>query len=289
MIIENIQKFLIGLQSSILAIIKVVLLSKFKTEIHLTKKDKECVILGNGPSLSELIKNHKSFLDDKDVICVNHFPISDLFSITKPSFYITSAPEFWLNNLGEAYIDRREKLFKALGEKTQWPLKVLIPFSAKGSGTWESHISKNINIEIIFYNCIGIEGFKGFVFWLFKRNLAMPRPHNVLLAAIFTAINMGYKNIYLWGAENNQFLEMSVDDQNTALLRQKHFYDAEDVQAKTMKKAGIGQRRVHEILHKFMLSFEGYHILREYANTRNVKVVNQTPGSMIDAFDREII
>ena len=114
----------------------------------------------------------------------------------------------------------------------------------------------------------------------------MPRPHNILLPSITIAVNLKYRNIYLWGAENNQFLEMTVDNDNNALIAQRHFYDHPSVQAKTMLKAGTDKRRVHEILHKFMLSFKGYITLRDYADFMNVKIINQTPGSMIDAFDR---
>lgn len=274
---------------SMLALIKVILLSKFKTSIKYSIKDRDLVILGNGPSLIDLLDKGQKFFEDKDLICVNFFPLSNYFVTTKPSIFITSAPELWFDNVDDIYLEKSEKLFKALGEKTQWPLKLFIPFSARKSGSWESHISNNDNIEIVYFNDIGVEGFQSLIFWFFKKNLTMPRPHNVLIPAIFNAINMGYQNIYLWGAENNQFLEMSVDDQNNALIRQKHFYDSSNVQAKIMKKAGIGKRRVHEILHKFMLSFEGYHIIRKYADNRGVRVINQTPDSMIDAFDREVI
>ena len=115
----------------------------------------------------------------------------------------------------------------------------------------------------------------------------MPRPHNVLIPAIINAVNMGYRKIYLWGAENNQFLSLSVDENNHALISQKHFYDHETKRKGIMKRAGIGRRRVHEILHKFMVTFEAYHTLNDYAESRDSRVINQTPNSMIDAFERE--
>ncbi len=272
---------------SILALIKVITLSKFKTKIKNSSKDRDLIILGNGPSLSGLLEKNREFITNKDLICVNFFPLSRFFEVVKPSFFITSAPELWIENVDDIYSVKRKELFKALGEKTKWPLKLLIPFSARKSGDWKSYLINNSNIEIVYYNDIGIEGFQNLKFWFFKKNLAMPRPHNVLIPAIFNAINMGYKNIFLWGAENNQFLEMSVDNDNTALISQKHFYDSSNVKAKVMRKAGVGRRRVHEILHKFMLAFEGYHILREYADNKKVRIINQTPNSMIDAFERD--
>lgn len=284
---DGMQNFLKKFGESILALIKVIWLSRFRTEIKALETDRDLIVLGNGPSLSESIENGAEFLKNKDLVCVNWFPLSSLFERLKPTTYITAAPELWINNLDGEYVKKRDALFKEIGKKTNWPLRFYIPFSARKSGSWKSLISGNSNIEIIYFNETGVEGFKCLKFWFFKKNLAMPRPHNVLIPAIFNGINLGYRNIYLWGAENNQFLEMSVDDNNNALMSHKHFYDSATAKPRIMKKKGHGKRHVHEILHKFMLSFEGYHILKEYARSRGVKVINKTPASMIDAFDRE--
>lgn len=284
-----IQNFLRKFSGSLLALIKVFFISKLNTKIKYSHKDRGLVILGNGPSLTDLVERGRSFIADKDLICVNFFPLTSLFERIKPSIFITSAPELWLNDTDDIYIEKRTKLFIALGEKTKWPLILLIPFSARNSGNWQKLISENKNIEIVYYNNTGVEGFESFIFWLFKMKLAMPRPQNVLVPAIFNAINMGYQNIYLWGAENNQFLEMSVDNENNALINQKHFYDEGQSKPARMRKPGKKKRLVHEVLHKFMLSFESYHTINDYALSRGVRVINQTPGSMIDAFEREVI
>lgn len=283
----SIKEWLQKLGESFFALFKVFVLSKFRTQVKYLTREREMLILGNGPSLNTLINNANSFLNDKDLLCVNFFPLTDFYHQLKPSYYITSAPELWIDNVNDNYVQKREALFKVLGEKTEWPLTLLIPFSARRFSSWQQAISKNLNIQVVYYNDIGIEGFDGLLFKLFKRNLAMPRPHNVIIPAIFSAINLGYKNIYLWGTENNQFLELSIDENNNALINHKHYYDENESKAKVMTKLGSGQRKVHEILHKFMLTFKGYHVLNNYALTRNAKVINQTPGSLIDAFERE--
>lgn len=234
-----------------------------------------------------MIGQRDDFLNDKDILCVNFFPLTDTYEKIKPSLFIISAPELWMNNVDKIYIDKREDLIDALIKKTEWPITILIPYASRKSPLWSTITKSNKNISITYYNNTGIEGFNPFIFWFFKKNLAMPRPHNILLPAIYIAINLKYNHIYIWGAENNQFLEMSVDKDNNALISQRHFYDPPVVKSKTMSKGGTGKRRVHEILHKFMLTFKGYHILKEYAECMNVKIINQTPGSMIDAFDRE--
>jgi hypothetical protein len=80
--------------------------------------------------------------------------------------------------------------------------------------------------------------------------------------------------------------DITVNDNNDALINQKHFYDAKSSKHQVLDKKGKGQRRLHEILHKFMLAFAGYFVLREYAESLGAEILNATPNSYIDAFDR---
>lgn len=283
----KIQYFLRKFWESFLAIIKIIILSKTKVYIKSIHPEKECVILMNGPSLNSLIDKYSNFLKEKDLFCANFFPLSDLYTKVKPQYFIISAPELWIADVDEVYIEKRERLIKALQSKTSWPVKIIIPFAAKKGGIWDKGISGNDNLQILYYNDTGVEGFTGIIFWFYRLRLAIPRPHNVLVPSLMNAINLGYKNIFLWGAENNQFRDLRVDENNNALLSQRHFYDRGELKPNTMSKLGTGQRKVHEILHKFVLSFEAYHVINDFATTRGATIINQTPGSLIDAFERE--
>jgi len=53
-----------------------------------------------------------------------------------------------------------------------------------------------------------------------------------------------------------------------------------------MKKTGKGKRKMHEILIKFVHSFAGYFDINNYAKSQNVRIINITPDSFIDAFER---
>ena len=287
--IIKIQYFLKRTGETLLALIKIIFLSGFRPGIRYQQRKNDCVVLVNGPSLNILVDNHRDFLKDRKVFCVNFFPLTPLYEQLKPEYFIISAPELWLEDVDEVYVEKSRQTFDSLNTKTSWPLKLLIPFAAKTSGSWKSRIASNRFIEVIYYNDTGIEGFRNLVFWFYKRKLAIPRPHNVLVPALMNAINLGYRKIYLWGAENDQFKDITVTQDNIALISQKHFYDKAGVTPKTMKKLGKGQRKVHEILHKFMLSFEAYHVINDYAVSRGARIINQTPGSMIDAFERESI
>ena len=281
-----IQNFMNNLGEGLLSLIKVTLLSKWFVKIKETQQDNSCVLLGNGPSLNKTIDQYKSFLNDKDLICVNHFPISDYYELLKPRYFMTSAPDLWLDDIDEKFVIASNRLFKAIAEKTIWNLDLYIPYEAKKYYRWRNHLKDNKSINIIYYNNVAVEGWRCFRHFFFKRNIGMPRPHNIMIPSIFNAINLGYKRIYLWGVDHSWLKDISVDENNNALINQKHFYDYDSSKETTLDKKGKGARKLYEILHKFMLAFKGYFILREYAEWRNVKIINQTKGSFIDAFER---
>ena len=263
-------------------------MSKPNKSIRKIEQKKEIVILGNGPSLKPMITEFADFLNDKDLFSVNHFPSTEYFSILKPKYYITIAPDLWNDNTVEPYRSAADKLFETLAEKTDWNLTMYIPFVAKKHKKWQEKIKMNKFIAVNYINITPIEGWQVFTHFLFKRNIGLPRPHNIMIPSIFYSINLGYKTIYLWGTDHSWLADISVNEENIALINQKHFYDSETSRATTlnMDKEGRTPRKLHEILMKFMLAFKGYFVLKQYAESCNVKILNATKGSFIDAFDR---
>jgi len=282
-----IQSFIDNLGKFLLSIVKIILLSKWFVKVKKQKQDKDCVLLGNGPSLNNMIDSNKDFLRNKELICVNHFPVYEHYELLKPKFFMTSAPDLWLDDIDEKFVIASNKLFKAISEKTNWNLDLFIPFEAKKYNRWQLHLKSNQNVKIVYYNNVAIEGWEGFRHFFYKRNIGMPRPHNIMIPSIFNAINLGFKMVYLWGVDHSWLKDISVDDENNALINQKHFYDHDSSKAVHLDKKGIGARKLHEILHKFMLAFKGYFVLRDYADKMNVRILNQTEGSFIDAFERD--
>jgi hypothetical protein len=100
---------------------------------------------------------------------------------------------------------------------------------------------------------------------------------------------MGYKEIGLIGADHSWLETLSVSDNNEALLNQKHFYDEGETSSKKMTRKGSSYRKLHEILEKFMLTFKAYFIIKDYVETKNIKIFNCTPSSYIDAFERKTL
>ena len=113
------QIFLRKLGDTILGIIKILLLSKFKTILSYQPYNKDIVIFGNGPSLKATINQKDGFLTDKDILCVNFFPLTDTFEKTRPRVFIISAPELWINNVDKRYKEKKEELVEALKKKNK--------------------------------------------------------------------------------------------------------------------------------------------------------------------------
>lgn len=281
-----VQRFAQNLSKSLSSVVKILVLSK-KPKTMVKRSNDEAVILANGPSLDTMIEESIDFLNDKDLVCVNHFPSTEYFERLKPRYLISSAPDLWRDDIEPFYMRQSDNLFETLSRKTTWDLIFYFPFEARKYKRWQSFLEKNSLIKIVYYNTTPIEGWKPFRHWCFRHNLGMPRPHNVLIPSIFLLINSGYRKIYLWGADHSWLKDISVDEQNNALINQKHFYDEHTSVARPLDWKGVGARKLHEILYKFMTAFASYFVIDEYAKSRNVRIINKTKGSFIDAFERE--
>ena len=117
----------------------------------------------------------------------------------------------------------------------------------------------------------------------------MPKAQNVLVPSIFNAINMGYKEIRIYGADHSWLECIRVDNQNRVCLTDSHFYDKEKVKLEPWIKATPGREvyKMHEVLRDIAQMFDSYHQIRWYADKVGRRVVNCTKDSFIDAFERE--
>ncbi len=287
---SNFQIFIENLVLSFLSVIKIVILSKWRgNTIKITNIKKDCVIMGNGPSLNSSIEEHKKFLKDKDLFCVNFFPNTDLYKELKPRYYVNIAPSVWRKSAKEKNKINNQSLYKKIAQNTDWELKLYIPTEARKHQEWKQGVDKNEKIEIKYINITPIEGPQNFCNFLFKKNLGMPRPHNVLIPSIITAIGIGYKRIYLIGADHSWLHQITVDNENNVLFNQKHFYDENDSVAEKVSDYYKGSKKkpLHLLLMKFVYAFKGYFIINRYAESMGVEIINLTPDSFIDAFKKE--
>jgi len=283
--LQKITYFFNELFQTLFSIGKVLILSKWFVKLKRQGlEEKDCVILGNGPSLIKDFENNWNFITSHKKMCVNLFAFSKEYEIVKPDYYILAAPEFWLKNTIDLHIIQRNKLAKEITEKTSWPMKLIVPFTARNSVMYEKLFSNN-NIQPIFFNSTPIEGFIPIINRLYKNNLGMPRPHNVLIPTIFIAINIGFKNIYLFGADHSWHEDIKVDEMNKVTVNHQHFFEQKEVRMPMYKLDGK-EYFLHDVFRKFFYAFRGYFILKSYADYLKVNIYNASSKSYIDAFEK---
>lgn len=284
---EKIYIFLIHLTKSIFTLLKISIKSSFLTTKPSYNTEK-CIILGNGPDLKKVLQNQISLLNSNHLFCVNNFPNTPYFEICKPANFIICSHEFFNNKKTiDPNTNLRKQIITALIKKTTWSINVFLPVGAKKNNSFIKRLKTNTNIKVHFFNDTPIEGLTMINQLFFKLNLGMPRPHNVLIPSILIAINSGFKEIYLTGADHSWLPTLWVNENNEALLGQKHFYDEEKTKKGVMYRNGQKPRRLHEILEKFMYSFRSYFDLKAYASTKDCIIYNATKDSFIDAFERK--
>ena len=233
-------------------------------------------ILANGPSLKDDLD--KLDYTQGDFSVVNFFYDSPYFKIVKPRYYVVMDPQFF-------YDDHK---IRPIIESVDWDMKLYVPYYTSKNVKLLRNMP-NKHIEVIPCNLVPYNGFECLRYSVYQHGLAIPRLQNVLVASIFTGINMGYKEIKLYGVDHSWLGAIRVNDNNEVCLLDSHFYDTQEVKLRLFHKASGEPYKMHEALRDFAQMFDGYHQLRKYADFRGCKIVNCTKGSFIDAFERESV
>ena len=281
---QSTTSWLANVVNTALSAVKIAVVSKRPSKLEGLKRDsaEKCVVLGSGPSLKETLPE-RGREANTTYLAVNTFVFSDFFESMQPEYYVILDPGMWL---ADAELTR--KTLSLLQEKTQWNLQLIVPFGARNSHFIEQ-LRNHPYVKIVFVNYVVFKGFSTVGHYFFRRNLAMPQSQNVLVAALFIAINMGYRDIEVWGADHDWHRSLHVDQNNVVCVKQIHFYETEQEVKYVPFYKGPHLKdtfRMDEIFFAWAKVFYGYHVLRDYAKTCGATIRNATPGSFVDAFER---
>jgi hypothetical protein len=271
--------------NSFLSILKIILKSAWVVKLPRTNVS-HLYILANGPSLNESLNKHAEKFIKAHTLCVNNFAFSDWFMKIQPKYYVINAPEYYLPEPPtQIHKEYRENLFKAL-KNVNWEMIFFVPYAAQKSSYWKK-IKNQLpsNIRIIYFNQTPVEGNIAISHFLFRHNLGIPRPHNVLIPSLMLAINMSYKKIMLYGADHSWHEDLKITTHNQIEVNHTHFYDKEKV-IMPMYKLDGKPFFIHEILRKLYLAFQAYHTIKKYADSRQTTIINCSEKSYIDAFKK---
>jgi len=242
------------------------------------KSHDECIVMGNGPSLSDFLDNNINETAQKQMFAVNFFCNSHYFEQIKPSLYILLDPNLFSSPYKNSLKKNIEELITRFN-KISWEMNLFLPYKAKKSSFTKQINNKNINI--IFFNNTPVEGFRLIEDLLFKRNLGMPMPQTVINAAIFIALNLRFKVVHLCGVEQSWLKYLSISNNNEVRVGLNHFYKGSD-------KTGEN-RTLSEFLLSQVAVFKSHMRLQEYSCKNGLLILNHTPGSYIDAYKRASI
>ena len=277
--LDSLQGFLNKTGASLASLLKVALLSKAVTSATQEGKGRELVVLGNGPSLRQTIDDKTDWLLVRDLMAVNFAALTPDFFKLRPRYYMLADGHFF-NSLAS---DKNVRTIWENFGRISWQMTLLVPVKFR-------HLVKPLlmhtqGIKVRYFNLTPVEGFGWLKRVLFKSGLGMPRPRNVMIPAIMEGIRMGYKKIYLCGADHTWTRTLSVDDENFVVSVQPHFYEDNEEEHRRVRETYKGLH-LHDVLGSMTVAFRSYWEIAAYAGKRGVEIINATPGSMIDAFPR---
>lgn len=287
--LTNVRNWAINMGNTGLSVLRILTMTRRQTGITALQKantNTQCIILGNGPTLRQTLQTHLDVLSNTATFAVNGFALSPYFKVIKPTYYVLVAPEFYLPNVTPLHQQSRKNIFEQISQQTTWQMTVVINALGKNSEVIKQAFASNKNIKLTFINLTPIEGFDWFKFYCYKHNLGSVRPYNVLLPSILLALNLGFKNIKITGADHSWHEEVRIDPKtNEMTVNHEHFYDPGQSRENMYQLSGQ-KYYIHDFWRKIYLAFAGYHQLKQYANYQNATITNCSERSYIDAFER---
>lgn len=236
------------------------------------------VIMGNGPSLADTIRDNRRLLEVFPTLAVNFAAIAPEFSELRPEFYLLADPHFFKDSDEGNLAQLRARL-----ATVSWPMTLFVPRTARKKAL--SLYASNPNITIRCFNFVGAEGFGWLERAAYASRMAMPRPRNVLVPSIMVAITEGFSKIIIVGADHSWMKTIWVTDENEVVSVQPHFYTESQAEESRIRH-DYRNRKLHDVVQSFAIAFKSYHKIANFAASKGVSIINATPGSFIDAFQR---
>lgn len=281
MLADRISDFMSRTGQSLKSIIKLALQSRSSSVTRADRNGRPLLILGNGPSLAANIAEDMDILRANDTLAVNFAANTDEFLDIRPCYYLLMDPYYFNPANPDPNVAR---LFDRLNRLVTWDMTLFIP-TRRNPALFGI---KNPHIRFRHFNPVGVEGYAWLERLAIRCRRGLPRPRNVLIPAIMIGIWLGYKEIYLLGADHSWLRTLDVDENNNVVSIQPHFYadgEEEHKRVATMFR----DTRLHELLGSFTIAFKSYHAIRRYIDGSDISIYNATPGSYIDAFPRRSV
>lgn len=269
------------LSASIKTLVKVALQAKHcpivRNGADAPRGDRPLYIMGNGPSLRTNLDNNLELLERSDTLAVNFAANTPEFRILRPKYYVLADPHFF-RNVSDKNVAALSESLKAV----DWRMTLFVPAKSRRSA---ARMIGNPMVSVEGFNFLAAEGWKWLEQFMFRLRLGMPRPRNVLIPSIMIGIWLGYKKIYILGADHSWLKTLDVDSDNRVVSVQPHFYKEDSHEVERINRTYL-DLKLHQVLESMTIAFASYHKINAYASRCGITIINATPGSFIDAFPR---
>jgi hypothetical protein len=283
----KIQRFFESLYQSIISLIRVVARFRFRSGARRVKAvHPELVILANGPSLRDDLAEHPDFFAGKQLMCVNQFVLTDYYEQLKPQWYILLDIGFFVGKTIPRVAEARERVKEAFIRKTTWPLTLFCPVEGRNSHFHRDLAASGIPVNFVFINRTVVDGNRPVRHWLYRLQLGMPAPQNVLIGALMASISAGFREIVILGADHSWHQGLEVGPDGRLVSAENHFYDAKPWKVAVEHPETFERATIHDYFFNLYRTFRSYHLIREFAESQKVKIVNASRVTFIDAFER---
>ena len=257
--------------------IKFLLLILLKTDLrnHIQKVENAglITILANGPSLKDDLENID--FNEGDFCVVNDFYKSPWYGKIKPKYHVLADPMYF----------RTDEDIQPFVNAVKWEMILFVPYYGWKKMSILNKIPSDF-ITVVPYHSVTFQGFEFLRNWFYKKGLSMPITVNVLVAALFNAINIGYRRIKLYGADHSWTESIRVDEKNRLCVIDKHFYEVHEVKMTPWYLSDGSVQRISMFMGNLSVAFVSYEMIRRYAEFCKCEIINYTKNSYIDAFER---
>lgn len=269
------------LSASIKTLVKVALQAKYcpivRNGADAPRGDRPLYIMGNGPSLRTNLDNNLELLERSDTLAVNFAANTPEFRIVRPKYYVLADPHFF-RNISDKNVAALLESLKAV----DWRMTLFVPAKSRRSA---ARMIGNTMVSVEGFNFLAAEGWTWLEQLMFRLRLGMPRPRNVLIPSIMIGVWLGYKKIYILGADHSWLKTLDVDSDNRVVSVQPHFYKEDSHEVERINRTYL-DLKLHQVLESMTIAFASYHKINAYASRCGITIINATPGSFIDAFPR---
>ena len=122
---DNIAGFCSGLGASLKSVVKMAAQSRRPSVKRIALPGEKLIIMGNGPSLADNIRNDLGKLSTARTLAVNFAANADEFTLLRPDFYLLADPHFFDGRESDPNVG---KLFKRINEAVDWEMTLKVCF-----------------------------------------------------------------------------------------------------------------------------------------------------------------